>query len=205
MPYKSIALLASALAALVALCMFGYSLWGSSVTRASAAAPGIYPDLPGQVTAMPSRMPGKVDPGQFILRASRTPGAIESAVSPGTPIYIITLDLPSAAEVGATLRKSSIPENIVDALVQVEVARLKALQERLIAQLTAPEIAATFVGQTQLTSNMLFIQVDASKLDLIRALPGVASVTMSKPMRQNLPSTGPIKEPPSTNGAGQDK
>ncbi len=196
MPHKSITLLFSALAFAVMCLMLCYGFWNALTVQADTVAQmGMRLD---QVTGMPSKMPGRLHSGPvFSAEGSSVPGAAQ---------VIVILDLPSAAEVGAALRKSpAIPEALVSLAVQYEVARLRQLQQALIAQLTGPDIGATLIGQTQSASNMIFIQVDSGKLDLIRQLPDVAGVQVSKPLRQNLPKTGPIGEPPVTDGTAQDK
>jgi hypothetical protein len=196
MPPKSSTLLFSILT-IAGLCfVFCCGIWNASTAQASGTGQlGIGLD---QVTGVPSKMPRRFPSGTIASAAG--------ASTPGTVQVIVILNLPSAAEVGAALRKSpSIPESVVNLAVQYAVTRLRQLQRQLIAQLTGPEIGASLIGQTQTVGNMLFIQVDSRKLDLIRQLPGVASVRIAKPLRQNLPKTGPVHEPPVTNGTAQGK
>jgi hypothetical protein len=196
MPPKSITLLFSVLT-IAGLCVvFCCGFWNASTAQASEMGQlGIHLD---QVTGVPSKVPRRFPSGTIASAAG--------ASAPGTVQVIVILNLPSAAEVGAALRNSpSIPESLVNLAVQYEVTRLRQLQQQLIAQLTGPEIGATLIGQTQTVGNMIFIQVDSRKLDLIRKLPGVAAVRITKPLRQNLPSVGPVHDPPVTNGADQNK
>lgn len=95
----------------------------------------------------------------------------------GTIEVLVELSDPPAARAYALARTVlHLPEAVAQAIAGQQAQAIDAAQRALLPALTGPDINATLMGRTQHTLNGILIQIDASKLDAIRRLPGVLAV-----------------------------
>ena len=110
----------------------------------------------------------------------------------GTVQVMVILSDSPAGLVYETAIRFGFPDGSANALAQVQVNRIEAAQQALLPYLTGPDIQATIVGRVQRVLNGITIDVDASKLERIRQLPGVIAI---RPLR-----IGHLSEAPAQGG-----
>ncbi len=110
----------------------------------------------------------------------------------GTIQVMVVLSDSPAALVYETAKRFGFSDGAANALSQLQVNRIEAAQQALLPYLTGPDIQATIVGRVQRVMNGISIEVDASKLERIRQLPGVIAI---HPLR-----IGHLEEAPAPGG-----
>jgi hypothetical protein len=120
---------------------------------------------------------------------------VELSDPPAARAYVVAKDVLGLSEATA------------NRMAQAQMARIEAAQQALLPYLTGPEIQAVIIDRVQRAINGIMIEVDASKLDQIRQLPGVVSIqhlrigTLTDPADSG-PALGPEEpgypEPPGT-------
>jgi hypothetical protein len=120
----------------------------------------------------------------------------------GQVTVIITLEGMSGAEAFARVREATpgLGENAARWVAQMQALRNRLAHRQIVAVLRSPPIEATVIGQTFMASNTIVVLVDASRVPLIRALPGVRSVMISVPatLDGSPPPSSLDVEPPGT-------
>lgn len=131
----------------------------------------------------------------FLVRPDgRVAAMVELADPPVAEVYAAHMQA-GAMSLGA--RESAV------ALAQAQLARLERAQEALVGLLTAPEIGASVLYRAQRAYNGVAVEVDAAKLELLRALPGVKAVHPLVPKRLTNSTSVPfIGAPQVWNPAG---
>ncbi len=90
---------------------------------------------------------------------------------------IVELEDPPAVEVYAQARENTAARAVEPAAAaQAQLARIEQAQQTLVSELAGSRIGATITGRLQRVYNGVALQVEAGKLDEIRALPGVKAV-----------------------------
>jgi hypothetical protein len=147
-----------------------------------------------QMTSTPARPPtGDKDGVTPPSGRPPTTGLTLNGGDTGRVTATITLEGPSGAQVFASLRAGDEAGPLSQAALAAmwQAVRNALSQQQLIAALTAPDIGATIIGQSQIAANSVTVQVDAAAIPSIRGLPGVRSVTI------NVPEViDPIRPPP---------
>jgi subtilisin family serine protease len=111
----------------------------------------------------------------FLVRPDgRVAAMVELADPPVAEVYAARMQ---AATLSLGGRESAV------AAAQVQLARLERAQEALVGMLTAPEIGATVIYRAQRAYNGVAVEVDAARLEQLRALPGVKAVHPLVPKR----------------------
>lgn len=126
-----------------------------------------------QITATPSSpMPPK-----FPSRLELPPITIENPMRAGMVQVAVELAEPPAAALLASLGQNASPA-VVEVLIQMHTLLILERQSAVLKALTAPPIEAVILGRMGTLVNVIGVQVDAAKIDLIRKIPGVKGVSM---------------------------
>ncbi len=146
-----------AFSTLCAVCLLAPAVWAAGPPRAvTVAAPAVRAE------------------GFLVRPDGRVAAMVELADPPVAEVYAARMQ---AATLSLGGRESAV------AAAQAQLARLERAQEALVGMLTAPEIAATVVYRAQRAYNGVAVEVDAARLEQIRALPGVKAVHPLVPKR----------------------
>ena len=153
--------------------------------------------LPGvQVTRTgPSRVPGANDlPLPTMGEGVVVGGRDVQLPQTGRVQVMVELGDPPAARVYAAAKQAGLPDSSANALAQLQTNHIEAAQQALLSILTGPEFQATIVGRVQRVLNGIAIEVDVSKLERIRQLPGVIALRRLRiGQLDGAPAPGPAR------------
>jgi len=114
----------------------------------------------------------------------------------GRVAVIVELSQPPVAEVYARqVRASALSTGAragAVAVAQAQLARINEAQDALVGVLSRPEIRAAVLYRAQRAYNGVAVEVDARRLDAIRALPGVKAVHPLVPKRMSNSTSVPF-------------
>lgn len=126
-----------------------------------------------QITATPSSpMPPKIP-----SRLELPPITVENPMRTGIVQVAVELAEPPAAALLASLGQGASPA-VVELLIQMHTLLILERQSAVLKALTAPPIEAVILGRMGTLVNVIGVQVEAAKIDLIRKIPGVKGVSM---------------------------
>jgi subtilisin family serine protease len=133
--------------------------------------------------------------GLFFLSSGRVHAGHGTSLSPDEPVsggplsqraglvdvMIELMDPPTTRVYAKEIERNlslgpSIAKARAISTAQVELNRLDSIQKTMLTGLTAPEVKATPIYRVQRVYNGIAVQVDSSKLDQIRAMPGVKAI-----------------------------
>lgn len=89
----------------------------------------------------------------------------------------VELAEPPSAALLASLGQSASPA-VFELLIQMHTLLVLERQSAVLKALTAPPIEAVILGRMGTLVNVIGVQVEAAKIDLIRKIPGVKGVSM---------------------------
>jgi len=95
----------------------------------------------------------------------------------------------------ASLWQEGAPRTFwISLALSAQQGRIEAQQTAMIAILTGPEIGAVILGRTMLSMNSISVEVDRSKLELIRQIPGVKAIYPVRTFNRDMP-IAPVETP----------
>lgn len=171
------------MACMIGVVVLGLVLVGGfSPTQTKAQGP----------TPNPKAGPGRESlPGLLVTPVPQE----ENMIFPAEGRITVIIQLESAPLGEATLDAAGEELSSADFLARInaERAQLRQQQNSLIGVLTAPPYNGRVIGTTLLASNTIILEVDASLIQQIQALPGVAAVRPERigTLDDSSPSVGP--------------
>lgn len=156
---------------------------------------------PPQVTVLAApqpTVPPKLDlkganPGQFTMPSQTNPpdAPFPGPVLTGPTVAIVQLHAPPLATTFQQALRDTPSLNEALAIVRAAQANMNSTKQALIAQLTAPPFNARLISTTSIVTSTIIVEVDASLLPQIGALPGVQAVRAERTGQLDNPSHQP--------------
>lgn len=159
---------------------------------------GVLSMQPPQVTILAAPQPTVppkldlkgADPDQFTMPSHISPpdAPFPGPVLTGPTVAIIQLNTPPLVTTFQQALRDTPALSEALVIVRAAQADINSTRQTLIARLTAPPFNARLISTTSIVTNTIIVEVDASLLPQIGALPGVQAVRAER--------TGQLDDPP---------